>query len=232
MKIFTTHSKIALTVLLATAGIVVTSVYAQERYDYKVRNLFFAGFRGDTASLEKAMKITEDTLAAEPNHAEAKVWHGAGVFFRASVAFRKGDLQNGAVLWQQGLDEMREAVGWEPDNLGVRIPRGAVLLTASQSVPPQMAKPLIETGIVDFEHAYELQKPIFSTLGTHPRGELMIGLASAYDRSGQKEKAGEWFERIALQLPGTPYEKSAKLWLETKSLPANQSGCLGCHVTQ
>lgn len=220
-----------LTAALAAAGIG-GALYAQERYDEKVRNLFFAGFRGDTVSLDKGMKITEDTLAAEPKHAEARVWHGAGVFFRAGMAFQKGDVSNGAVLWQRGLEEMREAVGLAPDNLGVRIPRGAVLLTASHNVPPNMAKPLLETGLTDFEHAYKLQERIFHTLGTHPRGELMIGMASAYDRLGQKEKAREWFERMAVELPGTPYETSARLWMETRSLPANQSGCLGCHVKQ
>ena len=224
-------TRFTLTAALATAGIG-GALYAQERYDQKVRNLFFAGFRGDAASLEKAMKAAEDTIASEPRHAEAHVWHGAGVFFRAGMAFQKGDVANGAALWQKGLEEMREAVGMAPDNLGVRIPRGAVLLTASHNMPPNMSKPLIETGLADFEHAYRLQERVFHTLGTHPRGELMIGMASAYDRLGQNEKAREWFERIAAELPGTPYEKSAKLWMETKSLPANQSGCLGCHVAK
>lgn len=86
-----------LTAALATAGIG-GALYAQERYDEKVRSLFFAGFRGDTASLDKGMKITEDTLAAEPKHAQARVWHGAGVFFRSGMAFQKGDVSNGAVL--------------------------------------------------------------------------------------------------------------------------------------
>jgi hypothetical protein len=58
----------------------------------------------------------------------------------------------------------------------------------------------------------------------------MIGLADGYNRLGNQEKAQEWFERIQKALPGTPYEKSANTWLETKSLTSAQSGCLGCHT--
>jgi TolA-binding protein len=66
-------------------------------------------------------------------------------------------------------------------------------------------------------------------LGTHKSGELMIGMADAYARLGQQEKAQQWFERIQKDLPGTPYAKSAGAWLETKTLTPRQAGCLSCH---
>lgn len=203
---------------------------SQERFDLQVRNYFFTGFAGDTASLAKGMKICEDLLATDPKHAEALVWHGSGLFFQSGQAFRNGDQQKGGELYARGLKEMDAAVAIAPDSLGVRIPRGAVLLTASHTVPPQIAKALIEKGVSDFEKAYEGQAPIFDTLGTHPRGELMIGLADGYSRLGNQEKAQAWFERIQRDMKGTPYEKSAATWLTTQSLPAAQAGCLGCHT--
>lgn len=219
-------NKIAVVALLA-AGVLAS----QERFDYKVRNYFFAGFSGDPASLEKGMKICEDILAADPKQAEALVWHGAGLFSQSGQAFQKADQQKGMELWQRGLKEMDDAVALAPDNLGVRIPRGAVLLTGSRFVgSPEMARPLIEKGLADFEKAYEIQGPDLSYLGTHPRGELMIGLADAYNRLGNQEKAQAWFERIQKDLKGTPYERSANAWLETKSLTTAQAGCLGCHT--
>jgi len=93
-----------------------------------------------------------------------------------------------------------------------------------------MARQLIQTGVQDFEKAYELQGPDLSQLATHPRGELMIGLADGYSRSGDQEKAQQWFERIQKEMPGTPYAKSAASWLETKTLAPAQAGCLGCHT--
>jgi tetratricopeptide (TPR) repeat protein len=214
-------------VLIGAAGFMM----AQERFDYKVRNYFFSGFAGDAASLEKGMKICEDSLAADPKNAEALVWHGAGLFYESGQLFQKGDQQKGMELWTRGLKEMDDAAAMAPDNLGVRIPRGAVLLTGSRFVgSPEMARPLVEKGVGDFEKAYQAQAPTIESLGTHPRGELMIGLADGYNRLGDQEKAQLWFERLQKSLPGTSYEKSAKTWLETKSLAPAQAGCLGCHT--
>jgi tetratricopeptide (TPR) repeat protein len=214
-------------VLLAGAGFLIS----QDRFDLKVRNYFFAGFAGDSASLEQGMKICEDLLATDPKSAEALVWHGSGLFYQAGQAFQKGNQQTGMQLWQRGLKEMDDAVSIAPDSLGVRIPRGAVLLTGSRFVgTPEMAHPLIEKGVRDFERAYAIQGPDLSALGTHPRGELMIGLADGYSRLGDVEMAQHWFERIQKEMKGTAYEKSATAWLESKSLAPAQAGCLGCHT--
>jgi tetratricopeptide (TPR) repeat protein len=214
----------ALTIL--TAGILLS----QDRFDFKVRNYFFAGLAGDAASLEKGMKICEDILASDPKQPEALVWHGMGLVSKSRTAFQKGDQQNGATPWQRGLDEMDQAAELAPNDLGVRIVRGAVLLVASQYMPEEAAHPLIEKGLSDYEKAYSIQGPDLSHLGTHKSGELMIGMADAYARLGQPEKAQPWFERIQRDLPGTPYAKSAATWLETKTLAPQQAGCLSCHT--
>ena len=93
-----------------------------------------------------------------------------------------------------------------------------------------MARPLIEKGLCDYEKAYAIQGPDLNDLATHPRGELLIGLADGYSRLGNQEKAQQWFERIQKELPGTPYDKSAGTWLETKSLAPAQGGFSGCHT--
>jgi hypothetical protein len=157
-------------VLMGGASLLV----AQDRFDFKVRNYFFTGFSGDQASLDKGMKICEDSLGADPKNAEALVWHGAGLFYESGQAFRKQDMQKGGELWARGLKEMEDAVALAPDQLGVVIPRGAVLLTAAKYVPsPEMARPLIETGVADFEKVYQLQAQYLDQMGTHPRGEQM-----------------------------------------------------------
>jgi hypothetical protein len=221
-------SKKLFAMVLLAAGVLAS----QERFDLRVRNYFFSGFAGDAESLEKGMKICDDILATDPKQAEALVWHGSGLLFEAGQAFQKGDQQKGGEMWQRGMQEMDQAVQLAPENLGVRIPRGAVLLTASRYLPsPEMAQPLIEKGLTDFEKAYDLQATRLDTLGTHPRGELFIGLADGYSRAGHPEKAQAWFERIQKEMKGTPYEKSASIWLETKTLTPAQGGCLGCHTT-
>ena len=218
--------------ILCVVGCVLL-VFAQERFDQKVRTYFFAGFQGNQAALDKGMKIAEDALAADPKNAEALVWHGAGVSFKSSQAFAAGDSQKGMELWREGMQEMDQAVALAPDDIGVRIPRGANLLTMSRYISdPAIAKPLIAKGVGDFEKTYELQKDHFEQLGVHPRGELMLGLADGYSRLGEDEKAQAWFERIRSELKGSLYEDSANSWLKTKSLSPQQAGCLGCHTGQ
>jgi hypothetical protein len=201
-----------------------------QRFDLKVRQDFFAGFGGNREALTRGMQATETALSQNPRNAEAMVWHGGGLMFQAGEAFQGGDQPKGMDLWMRGMKEMQTAVDLEPDNVGVRIPRGATLLTFSRFLPDeQMAKPLIKDGVGDYERTYELQKAKFETLGTHPRGELLFGLAEGYSRMGEEASARTYFELIQKDLPGTVYAKRADAWMETKSLPAGQTGCVGCH---
>ena len=201
-----------------------------ERFDNKVRDYFFTGFAGDQEALAQGMKISETVLAADPKQPEALVWHGAGLMFRSGQAFQSGNQQKGVELWTQGLKEMQTAVDLTPDSVSVRVPRGANLLAMTRYLPDQsMAMPLIKEGVADYERAYQVQKPIFRTLATHSRGELLFGIAEGYSRLGDQEKAKAYFEQIRTDLPDSQYAKRAALWLETKSLPANQTRCIGCH---
>jgi hypothetical protein len=214
-------------VVLAAAIVLV----AQQRFDVKVRNYFFAGFQGNDAALDKGMKICEDTLTSNPKDAEAMVWHGSGLYFRSGQAFQKGDPQTGMELWTRGNDEMDKAVSLAPENVSVRIPRGSVLLTSSHYIPdPAMARDVTQKGVADFEKTYELQKTYFDKLGTHPRGELMLALADGHSRLGENERAQYWFQRVRTELKGTLYADSANLWTKDKPLQPRQAGCLGCHT--
>jgi hypothetical protein len=212
-----------------TIGVLAGAAFAGQ-LDMKVRNYFFAGFGGDTAAFERGMKICEEALAADPKDAEALVWHGSGEYFLAGQAFGKGDVKTGSLLAQRGIREMDDAVAMAPDNVSVRIPRGASLLTASRFMPPEMGRPLLEKGLTDYERTLEIQAPSFDKLGTHSRGELLFGLAEGYSRMGNEGRARSYFERIQTELKDTPYSKRAALWMETKSLPVSQTGCIGCHT--
>src|SRR5689334_10931479 len=138
---------------------------ARERFDFLVREDFFAGFEGDQAAFERGMKTCEDVLAKNPKHAEALVWHGGGLVFRAGQQFQKGDLQHGMETWNRGLKEMDEAVGLEPENVGVRIPRGATLLVASRFARPENeSHRLLELAVSDYEKVLQLQAGYFARL--------------------------------------------------------------------
>lgn len=200
------------------------------RFDHLVRNDYFAGFAGDKAALDRAFEKTGAVLEKDPKHAEAMVWHGAGIFYQSGMAFRGGDQQKGMELFSKGTGMMEQAVKLAPDSVAVRVPRGAILLQSTVQMPPAVAKPLIENGLSDYLRAYEIQKGEASTMGEHPKGELFFGIADAYRRLGNEEKATEWFTMTTKALPGTNYAKRANVWLETKTLTPAQVRCVGCHV--
>jgi tetratricopeptide (TPR) repeat protein len=220
-------------ILILTAAVVsftIPFLRGQQRFDHLVRNDFFAGFSGNLEALERGMKATEAVLAENPNHAEALVWHGSGVFFLAGQAMQKGDQAKGMELYGKGIGEMKKAVALEPNNIGVRIPRGAVLMSSARFMPPQFAKPLQEDALSDYMASYELQKDSLDKMGAHPRGELLFGIADTHSRLGSPEKAEGFFNLVMKHDPDSVYAKRAALWKETKQpLAPAKAGCVGCH---
>jgi len=101
---------------------------ADERFDLKARQDFFAGFAGDKVALGRGMSAADAVLNQNPKDAEAMVWHGTGLFSQAGAAFRAGDQDTGMELFTKAMTEMDAAVDLEPNRIAVRIPRGAVLL--------------------------------------------------------------------------------------------------------
>jgi len=207
-----------------------TSAQPADRFDMLVRADFFAGFSGDSARLARGMDACERVLRENPGHAEAMVWHGSGLIFEAGSAFASHDEARGIQLWAKGLREVDEAVTLAPDDVGVLIPRGAVLLQATRNMPPAAARPLLESAVANYERVLNLQKETFQSLGDHPRGELLFGIADGYARLGDPAAARRYFERIVTEVPGSGQVPRARTYLDTGSLPAMTGlACVGCH---
>jgi len=216
-------------ILLAATAVV--ALQSAERFDHLVRGDFFSGFAGDNAAFARGMSKTEEVLKENPNHAEALVWHGAGLFFQSGQLFANKDIAKGMELYGRGLGEMSKAVELEPKNIGIRIPRAAALSGGARRMPPDMAKPLFLFVLDDYKTVYALQEKQIDQLGVHPKGELLFGLADTYSRLGDATNAAQFFAMLKEKLPNTAYAKRADLWLESRQpLPVEQTACLGCHT--
>jgi tetratricopeptide (TPR) repeat protein len=200
-----------------------------ERFDYLVRADFFAGMTGDREALARVIKLCEQRLAQNPKHAEAMVWHGAAMIALSGEAFQKQDFKKGMELWSRGLKEMHEAARLEPENGGVLIPRGAILLAVARHAPPEEGKRLLQTGVGDYEKVLKMQEPYFDKLSSHARGELLFGLADGYRQLGNQDKARSYFERLITDAKGSGRDKQAAAFLETGKLPPGAESCTGCH---
>jgi len=202
----------------------------EDRFDMLVRDDFFAGLlHQDRAALDRAMKFCEDTLARNPRHAEAMVWHGGGLIMRAGYAFQSGDREAGGKLWTQGLAEMDRAVELEPTNVGTLIPRGAVLLSVSQVVPEPDRTQLLDKGLGDYEKVLSLQKGVFDGLGSHAQSQLLYGLADGWQRRGDRSRARSYYERLQRVAGTSPYGVRARAWLAGDTKPRPMA-CGGCHA--
>lgn len=232
--------KVSMLVLSALVIVGLASVVGQRdaagqappmRFDEIVRDDFFAGLGGDAVRLDRAMKRCEEELAKNPRHAQALVWHGSGLSFRAGQAARGGDLVAAGELSRRGLQQMNEAVALAPTDPVVLILRGVTLTAASRALrDPARARAALETAVGDFESTLKIQVPIFKDLGEHPRGELLGALADGWYRLGDEDRARGYLTRIAAELPGSTYSDAARTWLEHKPLRGGPGlSCIGCH---
>jgi tetratricopeptide (TPR) repeat protein len=219
-------------VMIAAAAVLVAQQKLEDLGVYDFQTML----GGSTEDVNRLAKIVDEAVAAKPNSAFPKFMHGVVAFQRSGEAAKLGDMATAGKLYQESLAEMEEAVRWEPDNIGIRAPRGAMLITATRSMPQPMAKPLLEAAIGDFEHLLRLQEQngSFARLSTHQRGELLTGLGDGFARSGKEDQARGYFQRITRDLPGTIYQTRAQAWLDGKpeSKPADFFTCAGCHVAK
>lgn len=214
--------------------------YAQsaERFDKEfdrlVRADFFAGMTGNVERLDRAMKNAEAVLNRNPKHAQALVWHGGGLLARASIAYQKGDYKIGDKLWERGLKEMDDALALAPNRIDVIIGRSATIIGLAQAgwdANDQKGRALLKSALLGYEKVYQEQKPYFSKIDEHSRGELLFGLASGWSILGEHQKARKYLRLIVKEVKRTSYETDAKKWLARKP-SVIEHDCRGCHTNR
>jgi pimeloyl-ACP methyl ester carboxylesterase len=201
------------------------------RFDFKVRDDMFAGFDGDKEAFERAVKLIAETLARDPDNAEALTWRGAARLFRAGQAFQRGAWQEGQALARQGLADLDRGVALKPDSIGTRAARGPALMPYANGLrrfDKAAADRLTSTAMSDFEFIAKTKAATWDKLAEHDRGEILGALAEGSLQLGDAAKADGYLDRMIKELPGTPYAQNAAL------RRADQSGktpltCLGCH---
>ena len=216
---------------LAVMGIlgIAAAAVAQERFDYAVRDEMFRAFGGNEAAYKSAMATIDAKLAEEPEHAVALVWRGVGRYLKAGQAFSAGDLATARALSETAFADMDHAAYLEPRNIGVLIPRSAVLLVGARNQrDPARARDLATRAAAGYETAFSLRQADFAKLGRHNRGEYLSGLAESWALAGDQDKATSYLRRILAELPSSPYAEraGAKLadWSDRRAL-----NCQSCH---
>jgi hypothetical protein len=218
-------------VLLLLVFTMSLAALAQQRFDFKVREDMFAGMDGDTVAFDRAMRLIDDTLAREPDHAEALVWRGNGQLFMAGQAFQRGAVAEGQKLSAAALADMDRAGALRPNDIAVLIPRGASLLPYARGArrfDRAEADRLTRIAIGDFEIALQQNQRWWDKLNEHDRGELLGALADGWLQLGDTGKANVFLDRMIGEMPGTAYAKNAAQRRADPSARVPLT-CLGCH---
>jgi len=214
--------------ILAAVGIA-SAAHAQERFDYEVREEMFRAFGGNEAALKSAMATIEAKLKEQPDHAEALVWRGAARNWIAGRALQAGDTTAARAMTVEGMADMDRALALEPSNIGVLVPRAAVLLAVARNQRDgARMRELAGQSAANFETALALRQNAFDRLGQHNRGEYLSGLAESWALAGNKETAEGYLRRILAELPDSVYAEraTAKLANWDDRRPLN---CQSCH---
>ena len=204
---------------------------ADGRFDAKVREDMFAGFDGDKEAFDRAMKLIAETLARDPDNAEALTWRGSGRVFQSGQAFQRGAMQEGMTLARDGLADLDRGVALKPDSISTRAARGPTLLAYANGLrrfDKASADRLTSVAIGDFEFIAKAKAPNWDKLAEHDRCEVLGGLAEGWLQLGDAGKAGSDLDRRVKELPGTPYAQNAS----TRRADAGAKTpltCLGCH---
>ena len=218
-------------VALLAALVFALPVGAQEpeRFDEKVRELFFAGFAGNQDALQRGMAMCEETLADDPDHPGALVWQASGWFYESSFLFAQGDMEAGMALYNKSVAQFDRAVALAPNSLQTLIPRAAVYLSTAPYVshaPTRIG--LLETVVGDYTKVLKIRAPVFDSLTVHSRGELLGALAEALWLLERRDESKVYLNRILAELPESPYALMAQRQLDNPEERA-QLTCLGCH---
>jgi tetratricopeptide (TPR) repeat protein len=190
-------------------------LYKEDPFIREYRRKFFAVFRGDFPTFEKAYGEVQAMVAKNPKDARALVWLGNGQTVKGGLALMKGKREDSLALLEKSRKTLNRAVALRPNDPNIYMMRAATLYIQGQYWPakdlPRSTWEHLRDDCLRFERFLGDKMPRVSI---HLRGETYGELGIAYVRLGEKEKARAAFQRVIELCPGTDYETRARKEIE------------------
>lgn len=197
-----------------------------------VREDIFAGFlQNDLTRLARGEKNIELLLEKRPqSKAELLAWKAGATLYRAVRAFEEKRPDEFKQKYQQVLDTFDQAEKLQPGNGGVAAVQGGSLVLFADQLPKELRAAAWERAYSSFQILWKQQGPGIEKMPVHFKGEVLGGLAQSAIRTGRKEEANQYLDKILAVLPNTPYEPVAKRWKsDPKSAENSTIACMSCH---
>lgn len=197
-----------------------------------VREDIFAGFLVDDMDrLARGERNIETLLEKRPAaRAELLAWKAGATLYRAVVAYenkKNDEYQNKIKAAKEFFAQANEA---GPKNGGVAAVTGGSFVLFSDRLPETERAAAWSKAYDSFHVLWEQQASAVDKLPVHIKGELLGGLAMSAQRTGRKDEANKYLDKILEVLSGTPYEPIAKQWKSKPESAAKSTiACMTCH---
>jgi len=196
-----------------------------------LREDIFAGFMADDMTrFARGEKNIQLLMEQRPDQkGNLLSWKGGALLYRAVIANESKRTDEFQRYYREALDAFAEAKK-APGNDGVAAITGGSFALFADRLPSEYRAAAWSTAYDNYQALYKLQAPFVDKLPLHLKGEVLAGVAQTAQRTGRKEEAAQFVDKMLALLPGTPYEPMAKKWKSNPESAANTSlTCMTCH---
>jgi hypothetical protein len=197
-----------------------------------VREDIFAGWMSDDMGrFERGEKNLQLLLEQRPDQkGNLLSWKGGALLYRAIRAQESNHPDEFKRYYQQALDTFSEARKSTSGNDGLAAVIGGSFAIFGDRLPKEYRAAAWSAAYDNYLALYKQQAPFIDKLPVHLRGEVLSGLAQSAQRTGRKEEAAQYVDKILAVLGGTPYEPVARTWKANPESAATTSLlCMSCH---
>lgn len=187
-------------------------LYTEDPFIVEYRRKFFAVFRGDFKTFEKAYDEVQAMVQKNPADARALVWLGNGQTVKAGLLMTQGKREASFTLLRTSRANLDQAARLRPKDPNIYMMRAATLYIQGQYWPvkdlPRSNWECLRDDCLRFiTYIGPTRLPRASI---HLRGETYGELGIAYLRLNDPEKARQAFTQILRLCPDTDYAKRAQ----------------------
>jgi hypothetical protein len=197
-----------------------------------LREDIFAGFLADDmARFEQGEKNIQLLMEKRPDQkGNLLSWKGGALLYRAVRANENKRSDEFERYYRQALDAFAQAKAQTSGNDGVAAITGGSFAVFADRLPNEYRAAAWSTAYDNYQVLYKMQAQFLDKLPVHLRGELLAGVAQSAQRTGRKEEAAQYVDKMLAVLGGTPYEPMAKKWKSNPDSAVNSSlTCMTCH---
>jgi hypothetical protein len=157
-------------------------------------------------------------------------WKAGAATYRAVRAHEAGQADEFGRRFTEALDGFAAAAKVGSAGVGVAAVTGGTMVIFADRLPEKQRAAAWSLAYDNYSMLWKLQGATIEKLPVHHKGEVLSGLTQSAQRTGRRDEAAQYLDKMLTILAGTPYEGTARQW---KSDPATAATtnltCKNCH---